>query len=159
MKLRSLQKRNRQGGFTLIELLVVMVIAGILLGMVSFNIMPGDQQRLQQDAQRIALLFQLARDEAILRNTAVAFEADQQNYRFLIKEEQNWVHLRDDMLREREFETQNLQLQLQSGLSSGPTLRIVFGREPVDKAFVLNFISNNQKVSIRADGIGHFYVE
>lgn len=159
MNLHSLRNPARQRGFTLIELLVVMVIAGILLGMVSFNIMPGDQQRLQQDAQRIALLFQLARDEAILRNTAVAFEADQQTYRFLIKQEQSWITLKDDMLREREFETQNLQLRLESGLNSGPSLRIVFGREPVDKAFILSFISNNQKVSIRADGIGHFYVE
>ncbi len=154
-----LQHKARLAGFTLIELLVVMVIAGILLGMVSFNILPGEQQRLQQDAQRIALLFQLARDEAILRNTAVAFEADQQSYRFLIKEEQSWIYLKDEMLREREFETQNLQLRLESGLSSGPNLRIVFGREPVDKAFILNLSSNNQKVSIRADGIGHFYVE
>ncbi len=159
MKQRVLQHKARLAGFTLIELLVVMVIAGILLGMVSFNILPGEQQRLQQDAQRIALLFQLARDEAILRNTAVAFEADQQSYRFLIKEEQSWIYLKDEMLREREFETQNLQLRLESGLSSGPNLRIVFGREPVDKAFILNLSSNNQKVSIRADGIGHFYVE
>lgn len=159
MKLPVLPKRARQRGFTLIELLVVMVIAGILLGMVSFNILPGDQQRLQQDAQRLALLFQLARDEAILRNTAVAFEADAQNYRFLIKEEQTWIYLKDDMLREREFETQNVQLRLESGAQGGPALRIVFGREPVDKAFILSLTSNNQKVSIRADGIGHFYVE
>ena len=39
-----------------------MVIAGIMLGMVSFNAMPDERQALQHDAQRIALLLQLARD-------------------------------------------------------------------------------------------------
>jgi general secretion pathway protein H len=62
-------------GFTLIELLVVMVILGITLGLVSLNAMPGQKQALQQEAQRIALLLQLARDEAIVRNRQIAFEA------------------------------------------------------------------------------------
>lgn len=49
-------------GFTLIELLVVMVILGITLGIVSLSAMPGQKQSMLQDAQRIALLLQLARD-------------------------------------------------------------------------------------------------
>jgi len=57
--------RRTQSGFTLLELLVVMVIAGLMLGVVSFNAMPSQRQRLENDAKRIALLFQLARDEAI----------------------------------------------------------------------------------------------
>src|SRR5690606_8211675 len=73
-------------GFTLIELLVVLVIAGVMLGMVALNAMPGERQVLQTDAQRIALLFQLARDEAIVRNRPIAFEAFPDRYRFLIRE-------------------------------------------------------------------------
>jgi general secretion pathway protein H len=38
-------------------------------------------------------------------------------------------------------------------------LRIVFGREPVDRAFVLTLAFGSQSALIRADGIGHFQVE
>ncbi|MDO9217611.1 MAG: GspH/FimT family pseudopilin, partial [Lacisediminimonas sp.] len=63
-------------GFTLLELLVVLVIAGIAMGFVAFNAMPDQRQQLHNEAQRIALLMQLARDEAIVRNRPVAFESD-----------------------------------------------------------------------------------
>lgn len=77
-------------GFTLLELLVVMAVVGIALGVVSFNAMPNGQQVLQNDAQRIALLLQLARDEAIVRNRPIAFEAEAERYRFLLREGNTW---------------------------------------------------------------------
>jgi general secretion pathway protein H len=40
-----------------------------------------------------------------------------------------------------------------------PNLRIVFGREPVDKPFVLTMTGGGSSVAIRADGIGHFTVD
>ena len=92
-------------GFTLLELLVVMVIAGVMLGVVSFNAMPSAHQALENEAKRIALLLQLARDEAIVRNGPVAFEADAEKYRFLQRTNNNWTPLtNDDLLRERAFQ-------------------------------------------------------
>lgn len=38
-------------------------------------------------------------------------------------------------------------------------LRVVFGREPVDKPFVLTLASGESTVAINADGIGHFVVQ
>ena len=46
------------------------------LGAVSFNAMPSERQVLRNDAQRIALLLQLARDEASVRNRPIALEAE-----------------------------------------------------------------------------------
>ena len=148
-------------GFTLLELLVVLVIAGIMLGMVSFNAMPGERQALERDAQRIALLLQLARDEAIVRNRPIAFEAESDRYRFLLREGNEWqVLAQDDLLREREFARSPVDLSIAPGRAQrdGP-LRVVFGREPVDNPFVLTLASGNSQVRIRADGIGHFVVE
>ena len=149
-------------GFTLLELLVVLVIVGIMLGAVALNASPGDQQQLHNEAQRIALLLQLARDEAIVRNQPVAFEADDYRYRFLVRADNQWVALTgDDQLRERAYRRAPLQLLLQPAPPNGPSLplRVVFGREPVDKAFVLTLASGAQRASISADGIGNFQVQ
>lgn len=148
-------------GFTLLELLVVLVIAGMLLGLVAFNAMPSERQALQTEAQRIALLLQLARDEAIVRNRPIAFEADSERYRFLIRDNNKWETIgKDDLLREREFKRSPLTLSINpaTAAESNP-LRIVFGREPVDKQFVLTLAGNDTSVAIRADGIGHFVVD
>lgn len=154
-------RAGRERGFTLIELLVVMVILGVTLGLVSLQMSPGQQQSMQQEAQRIALLLQLARDEAIVRNRQVAFEASSDSYRFLVRNERQWDEIQnDDLLRQRDFKNRPVSLLLEPAPTvPGPTLRIVFGREPVDKPFVLTVASDAGRVAIRADGIGHFTVD
>jgi general secretion pathway protein H len=154
--------RTRQRGFTLLELLVVLVIVGIMLGFVTLNALPSGRQALQNEAQRIALLLQLARDEAIVRNRPIAFEVDQYRYRFWILDENNvWQPIdKDDMLREREFQRAPVNLAIDPPMmGQNNTPRIVFGREPVDKPFVLSLSIGESTVSIRADGIGNFTVD
>jgi len=138
-----------------------MVIVGITLGMVSFNAMPDERKVLQNDAQRIALLLQLARDEAIVRNRPIAFEAEADRYRFLLRDGKTWQVLQqDELLREREFKRFPVTLTISPPLAEQATpLRIVFGREPVDRPFVLTLATGDAHVAIRADGIGHFVVE
>ena len=138
-----------------------MVIAAVMLGTVAFNAMPDGQQALQNDVQRVALLLQLARDEAIVRNRPIAFEAEAERYRFLLREGNAWqVLAQDDLLREREFKRPPVTLSI-SPPSPGQTtpLRIIFGREPVDKPFVLTLATGDAHAAIRADGIGHFVAE
>lgn len=152
-------------GFTLLELLVVLVIAGLLLGLVAFNAMPSERQSLQTEAQRIALLLQLARDEAIVRNRAIAFEADAERYRFLERDGMRWIAVpQDDLLRERGFSPAPVNLTMSPAASnaagsSEAQVRIIFGREPVDRPFVLTLSSGAASVAVRADGIGNFVVE
>jgi general secretion pathway protein H len=69
--------------------------------------------------------------------------------------------VQDDLLREREFKNAPVTLMLDpSPQLPEPTLRIIFGREPVDKPFVLTMTgSDGGSVAIRADGIGHFTVD
>lgn len=153
---------RKAGGFTLIELMVVMVIIGITLGMVSLNALPSPRQNLENEAKRLALLLQLARDEAIVRNRLVAFEAGSDSYRFIVRNDQSsWDQItNDDLLRQRPFKNAPVTVLLDPpGAGTGNPMRITFGREPVDKPFIMTLIAGDNSVSVRADGIGHFTVE
>jgi general secretion pathway protein H len=147
-------------GFTLLELLVVLVIVGITLGAVVLNATPNQRQLLYNEAQRIALLMQLARDEAIVRNQAIAFESDNTRYRFLIRQGNEWQPLRgDELLRERRYRLTPLRLRLDSASSSQLPRRVVFGREPDDRIFILTLSTDTTHVGIRADGIGNIQLD
>lgn len=148
-------------GFTLLELLVVIAILGITLGAVAFNALPDARQSLHSEAQRVALLLQLARDEAIVRNRPVAFEAQADRYRFLVRDDHAWsVIAQEGLLRERLFKNAPLALSINPPLAaSDGRLRIVFGREPVDKPFVLTLTAGDVSVAVRADGVGHFVAD
>ena len=149
-------------GFTLLELLVVLVIVGVMLGLVSMNALPDKKQTLATDARRVALLLQLAREEAIVRNRPVAFELDSQQFRFYVRNESGeWELLNDnELFRERSFQRAPLVVTMQpSPAKQTLPLKIIFGREPVDKPFLLTLAFEDVDVSIRADGLGHFTVE
>lgn len=153
--------RPRSGGFTLLELLVVLVIMGIMLGMVSMKAIPDTKQALLNDGQRIALLLQMAREEAIVRNRPVAFELDSEQYRFYVRGDTSWQLLNDnDLFRERNFQKSPLVITMQPNPGPGTLpLKIIFGREPVDKPFLLTLTYEDASVQIQADGLGHFSVE
>lgn len=75
-------------GFTLLELLVVLVILGVVLLIAQPSLMPDENQVLQQEGERMALLLELAGDTAATRGYALTATFSAQGYAFNRQDEQ-----------------------------------------------------------------------
>lgn len=70
-------------GFTLIELAVILLIITITIGLIGVNLQRGDSTRARDEADRIVILLQAAREEAILQGLPLAVQFTRDGYRFL----------------------------------------------------------------------------
>jgi len=146
--------RPRAAGFTLLELLVAIVIAGVMIGIVSFSI-GGFDRSLRFEAERLAQLLLLARQEAQVRGAPIRFEADDERYGFFIWRERRWQPLTDDRdLRQRSWE-QPTRLRVER---ADGRREIEFGRDQVDAPFVLRLDRGEANAAIVANGLGAFEV-
>jgi len=145
---------NRARGFTLLELLVAIVIAGVLVGVVTLSI-GGADRGLRQDAERLAQLLALAREEAQLRGAPIRLEADDERYRFSVWRERRWLPLADD----RDLRPRNWTRPTELGIERADGRReIVFGVDQVDIPFVLRLRRDGEEAAIAANGLGLFEV-
>lgn len=103
MRMRFSPERVR--GFTLLELLVVVVIIGVMVGLAGVQLMRGPGDVVRDESERLALLLQAARDEAILQGRVFAFGAGRESYRFLRLERDGRLKLAsdDELLRPRQL--------------------------------------------------------
>lgn len=94
-----------QRGFTLIELLVVLLIMGLVVGLASAIVRPDENGLLRVEAERLALVLDLASDEARFTGAPIAWTAEASGYRFWrMSGEGDWSEVLDrDELRAREL--------------------------------------------------------
>src|SRR5206468_4738330 len=91
----------RARGFTLVELLVVVVIVIVMVTLAGVQLMRSPAEAVRDESERLALLLQAARDEAILQGRVFAFGAGRESYRFLRLERDGKLKLAsgDELLR------------------------------------------------------------
>ncbi len=70
-------------GFTLIEILVVIVILGIATMLASANLFQTDEERLQQEGEKLLAVLQLARDESAFGGRVIAVTMTGNEIQFL----------------------------------------------------------------------------
>lgn len=145
---------RRARGFTLIELLVALLVAAVIIGMVTVSGTPSPERALRFDAERLAQLLSLAREEAQVRGSPIRFEADGDGFRFVIFRDRQWRALEDPDLRPRSWGTPTvLRIERADGLRV-----LVFGRDLVEPPYRVRLQRDGASVTIAANGLGSFEV-
>lgn len=102
----TLTRRTRPAsqGFTLIEVLVVVLIITIMIGAAALRLTRGPQDTVREEAQRLAMLLQAARQEAVLQGQPIGFATTADGYLFLRPDSRGRLQpLNDETFRNRLF--------------------------------------------------------
>lgn len=88
MSIRPDSLPGRSAGFTLLELMVVLVLIGIIFSFAALS-MGGDKlsELMEEETRRMAVLLELAADEAVLRGEELAVNFTDDGYEFLVLNE------------------------------------------------------------------------
>ncbi len=103
MSVQCLGQLRKSRGFTLLELLVVLVMVGIILGVAMISLGDGGRgDRIRQEGQRLAVLFNLLTQESVLNSVEYGVLLKPDGYSFLRFVEGEWQPLQgDSLLQER----------------------------------------------------------
>ncbi|MCP3717896.1 GspH/FimT family pseudopilin [Paraburkholderia sp. CNPSo 3281] len=151
--------RSRGAGFTLLEMLVVLLIAGILISLASLTLTRNPRTDLNEEAQRLALLFESAGDEAQVRARPIAWQPLAGGFRFDVHTEDGWRPLRDDLLGPRQWEGGVTGVAITyPGGDDTQANRLIFGTEAVDVPVQVTLFSAAGRATIVGTGTGRFEV-
>jgi general secretion pathway protein H len=153
---RGARSPRGAGGFTLIELLVAIAVAAVIVAMITVSGTPNPERALRFDAERLALLLSLAREEAQLRGAPIRFEGDAQGFRFVIFRDREWRPITDDGdLRARSWEVATeVRVERADGMRA-----LVFGRDLVEPPYRVRLQRGPASATIAANGLGGFEVQ
>lgn len=99
MSVWRLGQLKRSRGFTLLELLVVLVMVGIILGVAMLSIGDGGRgDRIRQEGQRLAVLFNLLTQESVLNSAEYGVLLKPDGYSFVRFVDGYWQPLQGDSL-------------------------------------------------------------
>jgi general secretion pathway protein H len=149
---------KRAAGFTLLEMLVVLVIAGLLVSLTALTITRNPRTDLNEEAQRLALLFESAGDEAQVRARPIAWQPLDGGFRFDLRTEDGWRPLRDDLLGPRRWEGGVTGVSISYPGSDAQPSRIVFGTEAIDVPVQITLFSAAGSATIVGTGNGRYEV-
>ena len=175
-------------GFTLLEMLVALMVIGIVTALAALALPPSQNAQVEREAQRLAALFDAARQRAAEQGVPLAWVAGPRGYAFVQRTQQGWEPVESDLLRTRSwpwsgggladspdwitaiggfprsaaFSVNGVGVDLRRGGSTGtaaPPTWLVFGGEPVGNPVRLQLTDGDRSETISSDGFAPFAVE
>ncbi len=169
-----------QAGFTLLEVLVTLLIMALLTGLAALALPGGDEQDARTEAQRLAALFDTAREQAAALSMPVAWAAGPSGYAFLRPSPRGWVALHQPPLVARSWSwldarlpadyrppdsastwrAGDVRLRVRGGggaLGAAPGW-LVFGSEPVSQPMQVQIDIDGVRLSVYSNGAQPFRV-
>jgi len=139
--------------------MIVLVIAGLLVSLASVSFTRNPRTDLNEQAQRLALLFESASDEAQVRARPIAWQPVTDGYRFDVRTDDGWRPLlRDDLLRQRKWEGGVTDVTIDYPNSDLHPERLVFGVESIGQAVTVTLYSSVGRATIVSTGNGRYEV-
>ncbi|MBB5017879.1 type II secretion system protein H [Chitinivorax tropicus] len=157
----ALRAARDSRGFTLIEIIVVVLIISIVITLAAVRLDPGQSRQLRDEAERLALLFETARDEAVASGEPIGWATDGTTYRFYRRENNDWVAFdaKSD-LHERTLpdamHIDQIQMSLQPLPADG---RLLFMPSGVNELFAMRFALGEKRLKLRTDVLGRVFLE
>ncbi len=136
-------------------MLVALLIAVVIVTMVSVSGTPSPERALRIEADRLAQLLSLAREEALVRGAPIRFESSRDGYRFVILRDREWRAITDDGdLRARYWDDETtVSVQRADGMRA-----LEFGRDIVEAPYLVTLARRTAAVTIVANGLGSFEI-
>lgn len=94
-------------GFTLLEVMLVLLLMGLIVSTVTFTALgKSAEQKLEEQAQRFAVVVNMASDFAVLNQQELGLRIEEGSYYFVyLDEEQKWQRIEQDkVFEQRELE-------------------------------------------------------
>lgn len=148
-------------GFTLIEVLVVVVLIALTAALVAVKLTPDDQSTLRNEAAKLVILLEQARDEAIGTGTSVAWQGDSSHYRFAHRmPDRSWQPYREDPFREQTLEqpVQMTGVEINGHVATAGEL-LVFSPVGANPPFRIHLAAAGVRLRIQSNSPSEFVVE
>ena len=132
-----------------------MIIAAVVISMVAVSGTHSPARELETDADRLAQLLVLAREEAQVRGAPIRFQTNGLDYQFVVFRDSEWRLIDDDTyLRPRRW---NNRTDVVVRRADGARF-LEFGRDLVEAPYVVQLSRGELVAEISANGLGAFEV-
>jgi len=151
--------RPRLRGYTLIEVLAVLVIVGIVIALARVQYARSPAQTLEDEARRLALVLELARDEAMTRGCTLAWTARSDGHQLQCRRGRATAAADDGLYAKRPWSgTVALERVAIAGVAVSRDASLLFTPSGINAPFELVLAMDGNRVHVAGDFLGRVSV-